>query len=98
VLWLGAEDASGRLAQLYERLEAECAAAGFAREPRPFHAHLTLARIRTVNAAARRLAREHAALEFAPAPFPVNELLVMRSDLGPGGSQYTVLARCALAA
>src|SRR5919205_4141575 len=58
VLWLGVEDASGRLAQLQQRLEDECAAAGFPRDTRPFHAHVTLARLRAANAAARRLARD----------------------------------------
>src|SRR5207237_1309164 len=62
VLWLGVQDANGRLAQLQQRLEDECAAAGFARDPRPFHAHVTLARLRAANAAARRLARYHAQL------------------------------------
>jgi RNA 2',3'-cyclic 3'-phosphodiesterase len=96
VLWLGTKDEMGRLALLQQRLEDECAAAGFPREPRPFHAHVTLARLRAANAAARHLARYHVKLAFAPATFPVNELILMRSELGPNGSQYTPLARFAL--
>ena len=96
VLWLGTEDSTGRLVLLHRRLEAECAAAGFPREARAFHVHVTLARVRAANAAARRLARFHEQLGFAPAPFIVNELVIMRSDLGPGGSQYTPLVRHAL--
>ncbi|HEX8070770.1 MAG TPA: RNA 2',3'-cyclic phosphodiesterase [Pyrinomonadaceae bacterium] len=93
VLWLGVVDESGRLKLLERRLEEECAAAGFAREERPFHAHVTLARIRTVNAAARRLARYHETTGFAPVASPVRELTVMRSDLTADGSRYTPLAR-----
>jgi 2'-5' RNA ligase len=96
VLWLGAKDTTERLALLQQRLEDECATAGFPREPRPFHAHVTLARIRTTNAATRHLARYHVELGFAPALFPVTELILMRSELGPGGSQYTPLARHSL--
>ena len=96
VLWLGATDGTGQLARLRERLEAECAAAGFPREARDFHAHITLARIRTANAAARRLARYHAQLGFAPISFQVNELVVMHSELAPGGSIYTPLSRQAV--
>ncbi len=44
VLWVGITDSSAQLARLYERLEEECAAAGFPKETRPFHPHLTLAR------------------------------------------------------
>ena len=93
VLWLGTADPTGRLARLWEQLEAECEGAGFARETRAFHAHVTLARIRTANAAARRLARQHEQLGFAPVSFQVRELILMRSALGPGGSHYTPLAR-----
>src|ERR1700738_155084 len=46
VLWVGIEDPSGQLALLHRTLEDECAKAGFPREPRPFHPHLTIARIR----------------------------------------------------
>jgi 2'-5' RNA ligase len=35
-------------------------------------------------------------LGFAAVEFTVSELLVMRSELGPGGSRYTTLARCPL--
>src|SRR6266404_4134733 len=42
VLWVGIEDVSGKLARLQQALEEDCANAGFAREPRPFHPHLTI--------------------------------------------------------
>jgi RNA 2',3'-cyclic 3'-phosphodiesterase len=93
VLWLGVQDTTGQLSRLQQRLEDECATIGFAHEPRPFHAHVTLARIRAANAAARHLARHHVKLGFAPAAFPVTELILMRSDLAPGGSHYTPRAR-----
>ncbi len=46
VLWLGIHDPFGKLAELQTHLEAECAQAGVAKEERPFHPHLTLARLR----------------------------------------------------
>jgi 2'-5' RNA ligase len=95
VLWLGIKDAEGGLSRLRQRLEDECAARGFPREPRAFRPHLTLARLRA-PAGARELARQHEALGFAAVEFTVSELLVMRSELGPGGSRYTTLARCPL--
>jgi 2'-5' RNA ligase len=92
ILWLGIEDDSGALAQLHSRLEDECAAAGFAREKRPFHPHLTLARIRAPQSALE-LARLHQEIVFEPIKFDVTNLVVMRSELGPGGSRYTLISR-----
>ena len=95
VLWLGIVDASGRLAVMQRALETECAAAGFPRESRAFKPHLTLARVRSPHGA-RELAAAHRETPFAPQRFRVSELVVMRSELGPGGSRYTPLSRHAL--
>lgn len=90
VLWLGLRDSSGALARLQNHLEDECAAAGFKREERPFHPHITIARLRQ-PAGARQLAALHLELGFPAMEMTVNELVLMRSELGPNGSRYTVL-------
>ncbi|HKQ51183.1 MAG TPA: RNA 2',3'-cyclic phosphodiesterase [Pyrinomonadaceae bacterium] len=95
VLWLGVKDTSGGLAQLHSRLEDECAGSGFKREERPFHPHLTLARLRAPQGT-RALAQFHQETGFDAAQFPVTELIVMLSELGPRGSRYTPLSRHAL--
>ncbi|HWS54869.1 MAG TPA: RNA 2',3'-cyclic phosphodiesterase [Pyrinomonadaceae bacterium] len=92
VLWLGVEDVSGGLARLNRRLEDECAAAGFEREARAFSPHLTLARPRDPRDA-RGLAAAHRETPFEPQAFNVNELIVMESELAPGGSRYTPVSR-----
>ncbi len=92
VLWLGISDASGRLAFMQHALETECAAVGFPRESRAFKPHLTLARIRSTQGA-RELAAAHRETPFEPRRFKVSEFVVMRSELGPGGSRYTPLSR-----
>jgi 2'-5' RNA ligase len=92
VLWLGVRDESGGLARLQGRLERECEAAGFARETRAFKPHLTLARLRP-SEDAPALSDAHRRSTFGPHVFRVSELLVMRSELGPGGSRYTPLSR-----
>lgn len=93
VLWLGLHDDAGRLAELQKRLEAECERENFPREARAFRPHITIARIRTPNAAARRLATLHRETNFAPATFDVGEFVIMQSQLGAGGSRYTPLSR-----
>lgn len=92
VLWLGVEDSAGPLISLHNRLEDECAAVGFARESRPFHPHLTLARIRAPQGA-RQLAELHRQTDFERMEFTVADIVVLRSELGPGGSRYTEISR-----
>jgi 2'-5' RNA ligase len=92
VLWLGVADASGGLAALHANLERECEAAGFDRDARAFRPHLTLARLR-VPRDARELADAHRDTPFAPQQFSVDELFVMRSELGPGGARHTPVSR-----
>jgi RNA 2',3'-cyclic 3'-phosphodiesterase len=97
VLWLGLEDSGDALAQLQNRLEEECEAAGFARAERPFHPHLTVARIRAPQGA-RQLVQAHQQMGFEAIEFAVTDLVVMRSELGPGGSRYTEMSRHAFGA
>lgn len=92
VLWLGIRDASGSLARLQRQLEERCEEAGFPREARPFRPHLTVARLRPSGGAAA-LSDAHRRSAFAPHTFEVSELLVMRSELGPGGSRYATLSQ-----
>ena len=92
VLWIGIEDLKGRLAELYMRLEDECAKAGFKEDARPFHPHLTVARLRKPRHA-RTLASAHKGMEFEPVEITVSELLVIRSKLSSEGSRYTVISR-----
>lgn len=92
VLWIGITDSVGKLAQLHSQLEEVSAIAGFPKEPRPFHPHLTIARLRhSMNA--RKLGAAHRALDFPPAEIDVSELLVIRSELGPAGSKYSIISR-----
>lgn len=95
VLWLGLRDSSDTLARLQQSLEHECAAAGFKREERPFHPHITIARLRQ-PAGARQLAQLHLELGFPAMEMTVNELVLMKSELGPGGSSYTALSHHSL--
>jgi RNA 2',3'-cyclic 3'-phosphodiesterase len=92
VLWIGVKDESGKLAELQTRLEESCAGEGFAREERPFHPHLTIARLRKPQGA-RTLAAAHIEMRFQPADVAVAELLVIRSEPSGAGSKYSVVSR-----
>lgn len=92
VLWIGINDSSGKLIDVHARLEDESASAGFVKDSRPFHPHLTVARLRQPRHA-RTLAVTHRELKFEPAEIAVAELLVIRSELSSEGSKYTVVSK-----
>ena len=95
VLWIGIDDPSGKLSELNRALEDECANAGFAPEPRAFHPHLTIARIRQPHGS-RQLAAMHKEVGFNREAISVSELAVIRSELLSEGSRHTVISRHSL--
>ena len=92
VLWIGISDPSGKLSALQQKLENECADAGFPKEDRAYRPHLTIARIRR-SEGARRLAETHLNMQFNSMPLRVEELLLFRSQLSSKGSKYTALSK-----
>jgi len=91
VLWIGIYDPQSLLDQLCAALEDNCSREGFARERRAFNPHLTIARIRKPHSA-RRLVELHQQMGFETMEFAVEDLKVIRSELSPEGSRYTVLS------
>jgi 2'-5' RNA ligase len=92
VLWIGVKDKSGKLLKFHALLEERCAQEGFTREERPFHPHLTIARLRNPQGAAT-VALAHKEMPFEPLDVLITELLVIRSEPGGTGSKYTVISR-----
>lgn len=90
VLWVGIAP-SGDLDALQARLESALAGAGFERESRPFHPHLTLGRVRSVpgirNAVTELELQKNA--EFGT--MTAVKIALFRSVLRPGGAEYSVL-------
>lgn len=92
VLWVGVSDPSGDLFHLQQQLDQECTAAGFPKEERPFHPHLTVARLRK-PLGTQALTSAHKEMSFESAVVRVNELVVIRSQLSSKGSIYTIVSR-----
>jgi 2'-5' RNA ligase len=82
------------LGGLARAVEAGCVAAGAAPERRAFRAHLTLGRVRDGRSAPSLDGVEAP----APSPFPVREVVLYESRLGPAGSTYHALERVPLGA
>jgi RNA 2',3'-cyclic 3'-phosphodiesterase len=95
VIWLGMDDPSGRLEPLKLAVERASGRAGLEEETGPYKPHLTVGRLHpqfriTGSASADALARVG---DFDPIPMPVSDIVLFRSQLGRGGSQYTVIDR-----
>ena len=92
VLWIGIDDPSRKLTELHRAVEEECATSGFAREPRPFHPHLTIARLREPQGS-RQLAKLHGEMGFTNQQVSVSEMVLFKSELLSEGSRHTVISR-----
>jgi 2'-5' RNA ligase len=85
--WAGATNTPDALAQLVRELEAIAGACGFAVDPRPFRAHITLAR--------KAHGLRGTALE-TPLRWSAGEFCLVETVSMEGGSRYRVLERWAL--
>ena len=94
VVWAGLAGAE-TLAAIAADLEAGLEEFGFARENRPFVPHLTLARVKArPPESLRPLLSRHAKTDFGTAT--IDQVELIRSELGPEGSKYTVLTSAPL--
>ncbi len=103
MIWAGVADATGRLAELAERLRAALAGLGLHEEERRFRPHVTLARVRGERRGGRQLPASgdirQAARELVDADFGLqfaDELIIYGSRLAPDGPIYTPAARVKL--
>jgi len=92
VVWVGmtCQDALRALAR---DIDGALAPMGIAPESRPFQAHLTLGRVRGEMTSSEATALADVARTFRPSGgFALQTVDLMRSELGPGGSRYSVMA------
>ena len=83
VLWAGCRETDPRLLAFVDQLQQQLRRLGFRLEARPFRPHITLL----------RRARRRARTKITPLAWPVNDFVLARSQLSPGGSEYTILRR-----
>lgn len=91
VIWVGLDDAGGRLVGLQQSIDAALAGCGFAREQRPFRGHLTLARFRGAvgREPLQQVLQEFGRVEIGR--LAVDGLVLFRSILRPAGPLYARL-------
>jgi 2'-5' RNA ligase len=96
VIWAGCENPDGNLTVIRTELESALFAEGFERERNPFHPHITLGRCRD-GIAPRELISLLETVTFDPVSFIINHIVLMKSTLKPGGSEYSILQSIHLA-
>jgi 2'-5' RNA ligase len=89
VVWLGARE-NPHVARLQKLIEDACGKFGFAKEERPFHPHITLGRVKG-NRHLDRLTESLKTVTFEPLQARCGEVHIMRSELRPTGSVYSLL-------
>lgn len=93
VLWVGVKKGKRELTDLAGKVDRALVTLGFEAERRPFHPHLTLARIKSMRGAEAMMEVVHSHREAQPGTGRVDHLTLYQSDLSPGGAKYTVLHR-----
>jgi 2'-5' RNA ligase len=88
-IWIGTKSNQPVL-DLQFSVEQICCAFGFHKEERPFHPHITLGRVKGTHNL-DRLTDAIKTVTFEPMQSRCSELLLMKSDLRPSGSIYTIL-------
>jgi 2'-5' RNA ligase len=89
VLWAGVRDVAGSLKRLAAELGRAAVRVGVAREERPYHAHITLGRLRgSTGKEELRSALEEHSPELRSEPFAPEHFTLYQSTLTPEGSVY----------
>ena len=97
VIHVGIEEPTGALSELARRVdEAMATVLGVRPETRPFHAHITIGRVKRPRECMPLPEIVRMAGEPARAAMRVESVALMRSELTPRGAVYDALARAAL--
>ncbi len=97
VVWLGITRGHDEIVALQQRIDQAMSEIGIRPEPRQFHPHLTLGRIRRGDPTLEQLTqllRKNA--DFDAGTFDVNDVAVYSSSLKRQGPEYTPLVRAEL--
>ena len=89
VVWIGIRTNPAVL-DLQAEVQRVCGEFGFPKEERAFHPHITLGRLKEAHKVVR-LTEAIKTITFEPIETHCSEILLMKSELHPGGSRYTIL-------
>lgn len=88
VLWLGVSDGSAETIELAEALDTQLEEIGFRAEERPYHPHITLARLRVPRPLAQLAQDASSGAPPVDASVSVASVTLFESKLNRSGAQY----------
>ena len=91
VIWTGISKNADKISKLQQRIEETLMALGFERETRPFHAHLTLGRVKSKKNINKLIEKLESLTLPQFAPLAVDRIILFQSILKPTGAEYTAL-------
>ena len=96
VIWAGAGPLEPELRPLQQAVEAAARAAQVPPDEKPFHPHITLARIKDTRNAQELSALVETMKSFDAGAFPVSHVSLLSSELTPQGPVYTCIQEFSL--
>ena len=97
VIWLGLDQGGRETAALHEETARRLSPGGFRPEVRPYHAHLTVGRVKWVSTAlAGPMRRAVQGVEIPSHDWTVDRVVLYESQLSPKGATYRVVVQAML--
>lgn len=93
VIWVGTNSENENLSKIAFEIENRMEKLDFKKETRKFSGHLTLGRIKDPTGIQPIIDRLQQNKDFHAGSFPVKELFLIKSQLHPTGSIYTILKK-----
>ena len=97
IVWLGVNEGTRPLAEIYGELTTRLTPVGYAAERRPYHPHVTIGRVKEADGAASRKMRDVLRqFAFNGGFRRVTSVTLFQSRLSPHGARYEALLRVPL--
>jgi RNA 2',3'-cyclic 3'-phosphodiesterase len=91
VVWVGINDSDGKILKLHDDIENELEIAGFEKEARDFHCHLTLARVKHPIAGIKIAKLLDSYKDYTLGKWKPDQVKIYESKLTPDGPIYTLV-------
>ena len=91
VVWVGVKAGGEQLCEIHDRIEEDLAAAGFEKETRKYHSHLTLARVKSARNRKALISWLELNENLNAGSMRASEIVLMESRLKREGAEYLPL-------
>ncbi len=89
VIWIGVSENREKLSNLANGISIDLDKAGFRREEKPFHPHITIARVKRYNSQLKKKILQYRDNSFGK--IVINKIRLKKSTLTPQGPIYTTI-------